>query len=162
MSLMAQKNIPAMARLRWWLRPLTGLLLLLLALEFTIGMVVNLWVSVPSSHPGTNAGNYFGGIVQGIAWALATSDRVLQLHVLVGILLLLGSILLLVAAIQRRDPLWLWVASIGFIGITAAGFNGASFLNYGHDFSSMLMSGGFVLALCSYMAGLYFTRPDTR
>ena len=40
----------------------------------------------------------------------------------------------------------------------AAGFNGASFLNYGHDFSSFLMALGFVLALCAYAIGLYVIR----
>lgn len=125
-------------------------------------MVVNLWVTLPASHPGANAANYFVGVVQGGVWALGTSDAALQLHILVGLLLFLGAILLLAAAIQRRQALWVWVASLGLVGIMAAGFNGASFLNYGHDFSSMLMSGGFVLALCAYMAGIYYTRPDAR
>ena len=145
---------------REWVRPLTGLLLLLLALQFTIGMVVNLWVTLPTSHPGANAANYFAGVAQGDAWALVTNDWSLQLHVILGILIFLGAIMLLVAAIQRREALWIWVASIGLAGVMAAGFNGASFLNYGHDFSSMLMSGGFVVALCAYMSGLYFTRPS--
>ena len=147
---------------RAWVRPLTGLLALVLVLQFTIGMVVNLWVTLPSSHPGANASNYFAGVVQGDAWALVTNQWALQLHVIFGILIFLGAILLLVAAILRRQALWIWVASIGLVGIMAAGFNGASFLNYGHNFSSMLMSGGFVVALCAYMAGLYLTRPDPR
>jgi hypothetical protein len=147
---------------RAWVRPLTGLLLLLLALQFTIGMVVNLWVTLPASHPGANASNYFAGVVQGDAWALVTNDWSVQLHVIGGILIFVGAILLLVAAILRREALWIWVASLGLVGVMAAGFNGASFLNYGHNFSSLLMSAGFVVALCAYMAGLYFTRADTR
>lgn len=43
-----------------------------------------------------------------------------------------------------------------------AGFNGASFINYGHDFSSLLMSVGFLLALVSYLVGLYLTAPTGR
>jgi hypothetical protein len=149
-------------KLRTWARPLTGLLLVVLALQFTVGMVVNFWVTLPDVHPGAAADNYFLGVVQGDAWALVASAWWLKIHVFIGIVLFLGAILLLVASILRRERLWIWVASLGLLGIVLAGFNGASFLNYGHDFSSMLMSGGFVLALCAYMAGLYFTRPDAR
>jgi hypothetical protein len=35
-----------------------------------------------------------------------------------------------------------------------AGFNGGSFLNYNEDFSSMLMSVGFILAMLTYSLGL--------
>jgi hypothetical protein len=45
---------------------------------------------------------------------------------------------------------------LGFIGILAAGFNGASFLNYGQDFSSLLMAVGFLLAAISYTIGISF------
>jgi hypothetical protein len=156
---LAPATLPTLPR---WVRPLTGLLSLVLALQFTIGMVVNFWVKLPDAHPGTNAANYFVGVAQGDTWALFTSDWALKLHVLIGLLVFLAAILLLVAAIARRERLWIWVASLGLVGIIAAGFNGASYLNYGHDFSSLLMSIGFVLALCSYMVGLYFSRPDAR
>ena len=49
-------------------------------------------------------------------------------------------------------------ASFGLAGIIAAGFNGASFLDYNEDFSSMLMSGGLALALTAYVFGLYAAR----
>lgn len=152
----------APATLRTWVRPLTGLVLLVLALQFIVGMVVNFWVTLPQTHPGTNAANYFAGVAQGDTWALFNADWALKLHVLIGLLVFLGAILLLVAAIVRRERLWIWVASIGLVGIMAAGFNGASFMNYGHDFSSLLMSIGFAMALCSYMAGLYYSRREAR
>jgi hypothetical protein len=50
---------------------------------------------------------------------------------------------------------------LGWIGVFAAGFNGASFLNYGHDFSSLLMTIGFLLALISYALGIYVTKPTS-
>ena len=158
----AKSGTNLLAQVRKGVRPLTGILVLVLAVQFTIGMIVNLWVKLPSEHPGANADNYFAGVVQGDVWALAASDWPMQLHVVWGIALFIGAILLLTGAISRREKRWIWVASIGLFGITAAGFNGASFLNYGHDFSSMLMSAGFVVALCAYAAGLYFTQPDPR
>ena len=43
----------------------------------------------------------------------------------------------------------------GALFIIGAGFNGASFLNYGNDISSMIMAGLWALALASYLTGLY-------
>lgn len=142
-----------------WLRPLTALTLLLLAVQFLIGMVVNLFVPNIPDHPGTNAPEYFGGVVQGVAWALAHGAWSLQIHAVIGILLFLASLLLIGLAIATRRGAWITVAVIGWIGIMGAGFNGASFLNYGHNFSSLLMSVGFFLAMLSYVAGLLLREP---
>ena len=38
-----------------------------------------------------------------------------------------------------------------------AAFNGVSFLNYGHDFSSMIMAGLWALALACYITALFRT-----
>jgi hypothetical protein len=39
--------------------------------------------------------------------------------------------------------------------VIGAGFNGGSYLNYHEDFSSMIMAGGFALAVVAYLIGLY-------
>jgi hypothetical protein len=44
---------------------------------------------------------------------------------------------------------------LGALGVVAAGFNGASYLDYHEDLSSMLMSAGFALALIAYSAMLF-------
>jgi hypothetical protein len=44
--------------------------------------------------------------------------------------------------------------------VLAARFNGASFLNYDEDFSSMPMSAGFAVAVAAYALGLVTNRPD--
>jgi hypothetical protein len=43
----------------------------------------------------------------------------------------------------------------GALAIVGAGFNGVSFLNYGHTFSSMIMAGPWALALAYYLTGVY-------
>ncbi|HEU5380795.1 MAG TPA: hypothetical protein VFV38_35680 [Ktedonobacteraceae bacterium] len=134
------------------LRPLTLLTLLLLNVEFFIGMLVNLYVQIPV-HPGTGSANYFLGAVQGIGWALAFSPLALFVHVVLGLLLGLASFTLIGFAIASRRLSWIIPSILGWIGIVGAGFNGASFLNYGHDLSSLLMSTGFVLAIISYTLG---------
>ena len=136
------------------LRTLTLLTLLLLNVEFFIGMLVNLYVQVPAVHPGAGSSNYFLGVVQGVGWALALSPLALLIHVVLGLLLGLASFTLIGIAIASRRWSWIVPSLLGWIGVVGAGFNGASFLNYGHDFSSLLMSSGFVLAMISYTLGL--------
>lgn len=132
--------------------------LLLLALQFLLGMVVNLFVTIPSSHPGTNAPEYFSGVAAGVAWTLAHGDWWLRLHALDGPLLFLDGLALIWLAVASRRRAWIVASVLGCIGTIAAGFNGASFLNYGHNFSSLLMSIGFFLATVSYAVGVYVTR----
>jgi hypothetical protein len=142
-----------------WLRPLAVVELTLLAAQFLIGMLVNFFIAVPDQHPGANAPEYFGGVTAGVWWALEyTSAWELQLHVVVGLLLALASVALLVFAVVLRRRAWIIATVLGFIGVFGAGFNGASFMNYGHDFSSLLMSIGFLMALISYALGLYYTK----
>ncbi|MGO8946739.1 MAG: hypothetical protein ACLQUY_03550 [Ktedonobacterales bacterium] len=42
-------------------RAIAFVLLLLLAAQFLLGMVDNLFVQIPLQHPGSAAGNYFAG-----------------------------------------------------------------------------------------------------
>jgi hypothetical protein len=44
---------------------------------------------------------------------------------------------------------------LGALAITGAAFNGASFLDYGQAFSSMIMAGLWALALGCYLTGLF-------
>jgi len=74
-------------------------------------------------------------------------------HAAVGLLLVLASFILVGLSIAARQRAWMFLSLIGWIGVVGAGFNGASFLNYGHDFSSLLMSVGFLLATICYTIG---------
>jgi hypothetical protein len=137
-------------------RTLTFITFLLLQVQFFIGMLVNLYIQVPAVHPGANSADYFSGVVQGVGWALTSSPPALLIHVSLGLLLCLASLALLGFAIASRRLAWIISSTLGLIGVIGAGFNGASFLNYGHDFSSLLMSTGFLLATISYMLGFAF------
>jgi len=136
------------------LRTITAIILVLLAVQFLVGMLVNLFEQVPSVHPGANAPEYFSGVVQGVVWALLHAPLWLQIHAIVGLLLFIASLILIGFAIAARRRAWIIVSVVGLLGIMAAGFNGASFMNYGHDFSSLLMSIGFLLAAVPYTIGL--------
>jgi hypothetical protein len=136
------------------LRSITVIILVLLAIQFLVGMLVNLFVQVPSVHPGANAPEYFSGVVQGVVWALIQGPLWLLVHAIVGLLQFLASLILIGFAIAARRRAWIIVSVVGYVGIVAAGFNGASFMNYGHNFSSLLMSIGFLLSAVPYTIGL--------
>ncbi len=138
------------------LRGLTVVILVLLAAQFLLGMAVNLFVTVPVHHPGANPPEYFSGVYQSVKWAVTSSSSplLLLLHASLGLALVVVTLALLISAIIARKGRWIAVAIIGFIGTLGAGFNGGSFLNYNEDFSSMLMSVGFILAMLVYSLGL--------
>ncbi len=128
-----------------------GWQLILLLAQFFLGLSVNLWTSLPRVHPGSHSPHYFAGLGQGLVWALLHANLLLRLHIILGILIWLLATHLLFSA--RRDRTWgITLALIlAWIGITGAGFNGGSFLNYGRNMSSLLMSVGFALAVVCYV-----------
>ena len=135
-------------------------ILVLLIVQFLLGMAVNLFVTIPTNHPGASPPEYFGGVVQSVTWAILHGHVLLIIHASLGLLLVLNALGLLVAAIRARLRDLITVASFGLFGVLAAGFNGGSFLNYNQDFSSMLMAAFFAIAVVAYAAGLYVTgRP---
>lgn len=138
------------------LRGLTVVILVLLATQFLLGMAVNLFVTIPTNHPGANPPEYFSGVYQSVKWSITPSSSPLWLllHAGLGLALVILTLVLLVSAIVARKGKWIVIAIIGFVGTLGAGFNGGSFLNYNADFSSMLMSVGFILAMLVYSLAL--------
>jgi hypothetical protein len=135
--------------------------LVFLVIQFLLGMAVNLFVTIPTNHPGANPPEYFGGVVQSVTWAILHGHVLLIIHASLGLLLVLNALGLLIAAIRTRSRDLITVTSFGLFGVLAAGFNGGSFLNYNQDFSSMLMATFFAVALISYSVGLFVTGRST-
>jgi len=134
--------------------------LMFLIVQFLLGMAVNLFVTIPTNHPGANPPEYFGGVAQSVTWAILHGHVLLQIHAVLGLLLVLNALGLLLAAIRARARDLITVTSFGLFGVLAAGFNGGSFLNYNQDFSSMIMATFFAWAVVSYVVGIFVTgRP---
>lgn len=128
-----------------------GLIVALIA-QFLIGMLVNLFVTIPDSHPGSQPTEYFGGSFQSVLWALSSGLDLLVAHVVLGLLLVIGSLALVVRSRALRRRRLTIAAALGFLFIVGAGFNGASFLDFNEDYSSMIMATLFAAALLSYVA----------
>jgi hypothetical protein len=130
----------------------------MLVIQFLLGMYVNLFVTIPTNHPGARPPEYFSGVAQSVFWAITQSGLIfLILHAAFGLVIVVGAAVLLVQAIQSRMRSLILPTSFGAFGVVAAGFNGGSFLNYNQDFSSMIMAAGFSVAMISYVFGLYVT-----
>jgi len=129
--------------------------LVMLIAQFLLGMAVNLFVKIPTTHPGSNPPEYFSGVAQSVTWAILNGHILLSIHAGFGLVLVIAAIGTLVQAIGNRRTGIVMSAVFGFIGVLGAGFNGGSFLNYHQDFSSMLMATGFAIAVVSYSVGLY-------
>ena len=127
----------------------------MLIIQFLLGMAVNLFVTIPSNHPGANPPEYFSGVVTSVRWAILHGGLWLTLHAVWGLLIVLGAVGTLVQAIRIGGGGRITLAVLGFIGVLGAGFNGGSFLNYAENFSSMLMAVGFALAISAYITLLY-------
>ena len=128
-----------------------------LLVQFIAGMTVNLFVELPKVHPGSQATEYFSGVVEGIVWAIVNGKAYLQVHVLLGLLLVLGSSTILVLSIATKQRKWVVAGTMGWVGTIGAGFNGGSYLNYGHELSSFLMAVGFLVAIVSYAIVVHFS-----
>jgi hypothetical protein len=120
------------------------------ALQFLAGMVLNLFVRVPSSHPGANDSAYFGGVLHGLWWALGGGGNwALATHAGLAVLLVLGSISLAVMSLLVGTRRWIVASTIAALTTIGALFNGLSFINYNHDVSSLIMAICWLLAVGS-------------
>ncbi|MDR0345274.1 MAG: hypothetical protein LBI49_19615 [Nocardiopsaceae bacterium] len=128
-------------------------LLIALLVQFGLGMYVNLFASIPLSHPGHGAKNFFAGSYHSVAWAETSphAPLILAFHAGLGLFLVLGSLWLAVLAVRGRRAGFVWAAVLGALFILGAGFNGASFLNYNEDANSYVMALLFGAAVLCYI-----------
>lgn len=135
---------------------------LLLLVQYLLGMVANLYVTLPAHHPGAAAGNYFAGVSSGLAWLIGQGPGWAAAHAALGLALALAALGNIAFTWRGGSRLVRVTALLGALFIVGAGFNGASFLNYGHDVSSLIMAVLWALALACYLAGLYLAARPVR
>jgi hypothetical protein len=127
---------------------------LLLLIQYLLGMVVNLFVALPARHPGAGAGDYFAGSASSLAWVISGGPGWAAAHAAFGIALALAALAAIALTWRQGRRLATATSVLGALAILGAGFNGASFVDYGHDVSSMIMAGLWALALACYLTGV--------
>jgi len=132
-----------------------GTVLVLLVIQFISGMVLNLYITLPPTHPGTGE-----SYAPSIPWALAGGGGiVLAIHVATWIGLTIGGIILLVLGVRRRHRGYVLGTSIGLVSLLLAASGGLTFLNRGGDNTeSLIMALGFLVAFVTYALTGYVTR----
>lgn len=111
-------------------RRLARLVLVLLVLQFVLGMTANLWASIPDSQP----------------WIVFHQAGPIFFHTITALLLLNFSVMSLLLAIKARRSVAL--IAVGLAGVVIAFASGVAFVNAGQDdLFSFTMSLGFLLAL---------------
>ena len=113
--------------------------MVMLILQYALGMGVNLYVS-----PGK------GGLSEAFK-----NGPVLALHAILGVLLILAAIALLVRAIAARHRAVIIASAVGLVAIIAAAGSGVSFLNSGTAGGSMAMAMATAVAFLCYTFCLF-------
>jgi hypothetical protein len=136
-------------------------MILALLIQFAAGMLVNLFTTIPSSHPGSQPPDYFAGSFESIRWAITQSGlAALIFHTAWGLLLVVNGVALILLARRVGIRSVTVAAALGFLFIVGAGFNGASFLDFQADYSSMIMATLFGLAMFAYAVVLFCLPAD--
>ena len=133
---------------------------MLLLIQYLLGMAVNLYVTIPGRHPGAGASNYFAGAASSLGWVISAGPAWAAAHAAFGLALVVAALACIALTLRRGGRTATVTSALGALAIVGAGFNGVSFLNYGHAFSSMIMAGLWALALACYITGLFLAaRP---
>jgi hypothetical protein len=120
---------------------------IMLLIQYGLGMGVNLYVTLPAAGSGgRDIGKAF------------TSGPALAVHAVIGLLLILMALSMIVrAAIARHRPS-IVTSAAGLLAILAAAGYGASFVHNSTNAASLGMALATGVALLCYAVGLFVTR----
>jgi hypothetical protein len=138
-SAAGQTQASKLARLRS--SSLGGVVMLIL--QFILGMIYNLYGTAPTAKKSIGL----------------FSSPVLALHVILGILLFIAAVSQLVRAIGARHALTIWMSAIGLVAILAAFFAGLGFTSNGAVGASLGMAIAFAVALAAYVVLVFALAP---
>jgi hypothetical protein len=121
--------------------------LVLVVVDYVIGMYVNLYVTIPRADHGRSVGS-----------AIANGPAMLSVHAVIGLLLGLGAVGVLVQAVMARQPTGIVLSAVGLFALAFAAVAGASFTSSGDPVDSMAMSVLTGAGLLCYAVNLYLPR----
>jgi hypothetical protein len=123
-------------------------ILAMLIVQFAIGIVVNLYATIPARDKGS-------GIVGAIGRALTNGPGSLATHAGLGLLIVLAAVALVVRSIVTRHTASIVLSVIGLAAIASAALNGARFVaDGGPANASLAMALSTAVAMLCYAIGL--------
>ena len=111
-----------------------------IAVQFSLGMILNLYVEVPS------AGTHAGWMRQ-----IETAPAMLTAHAVLGLLLVVGAAIVAIQAIAVRHGALIAVATAGIVALIGAFVAGEAFVKTGSDSASLTMALLAAVALLCYV-----------
>lgn len=117
--------------------------LIALAVQFGLGMILNLYIPVPSADA-------HAGFIKEVR----TAPLGLTLHALTGTLLICAAVVLMTGAIRAKDRLMIAFAAAGLVGVTGAFAAGELFVRDGRSGVSLAMALLTGVAVVSYASAL--------
>ena len=117
-------------------------ILIVLIVQFALGIGVNLYVSLPAAGQPGHA-SWFG------------NGALLALHAALGMFLILAAIFVLVRAIMARNVALIVTSAAGLVAILLAAFFGSGFTDKLTDGYSLGMALATAVALACYAIGLF-------
>ena len=124
------------------LRQATLAIVIVLIVQFALGISVNLYVTLPAAgHPGH--ASWFG------------NGPLLAMHAALGMFLVLAAVFVLVRAIMARNRTLIATSAAGLVAIFLAFFFGSNYTDKLTNGYSLGMAIAFAAALACYVIGLY-------
>lgn len=115
----------------------------ILLIEYGLGMWVNLYAQIPASDHGKGTFAAFGA-------AVADGPAGLAVHALLGTLLLVTAIALIVRAVLARNAAATVIGALAFLAVVAAWLSGTRFVGDAADGASFGMAVATGVALLGY------------
>ena len=122
--------------------------LVMLILQFAIGMIVNLYATIPAGDKGS-------GFWSAIGRALADGPASLTVHAILGLLLVVTAVTLVVRAAASRLVPVIVTSSIGLLAVLGAAASGSRFVGTQASSASISMAVLTALAMLCYAVSLY-------
>jgi hypothetical protein len=124
-----------------------GMLVMLIA-QFAIGIVVNLYVTVPAADQGS--------LLHAIGKALSDPPAALATHAGLGLLIVLAAIGLVVRSVVARHVPTVVASVLGLLAIIGAAVNGVRFVaDGGPNNASLAMALSTAVAMLCYAVSLF-------
>lgn len=116
--------------------------LVLLVLQYILGMIANLEVQLPSGNASS--------------WVFRNS-MIIQLHIYLGTLLIVVALVALILSLVARHPVGIVAAVAGLVLLVFAWLSGVQFLATQQNDLSLRMALGFMGAFIAYLLGYFFS-----
>ncbi len=114
----------------------------LLAVQYLLGMSINLYVKFPESQ------------TQSELWNFSMKQPLITSHIGVAILLFFGALVLVYSAHKTQSTAWKIPAWTGLIALLVASSAGSQFIPTQSDPQSFLMAAAFLVAFGAYGWGV--------